>query len=95
MFKTIKWILLIAILGAASWVAFKWYNTQHFSVEAFSLIPSDAIYCITSDDPITTWKALAASSRWGHLQQNARFAMLTASANSLDSMISDNDMIGS
>jgi antitoxin component YwqK of YwqJK toxin-antitoxin module len=99
MLKIFKWILLIAVLGGAGWVTFKWYQTRDFSVEAFSLIPSDAIYCVTTDDPIATWKAVSASGQWTHLQKNAYFAALTASANNLDSMISENnflfDMIGS
>jgi hypothetical protein len=89
----IKWIILLAILGGIGWAALKWYRIQEVSVDAFSLIPSDAIYCIVTSRPIESWKEISGSNVWTHLQQNAYFAELTASANSLDSLIRDNDVL--
>src|SRR5689334_4256282 len=95
-----KWLFALLIFAGIGWVVVKWYMAQdEISVEAMTLIPADAIYCITTDNPIDTWKQVAGSKAWMHLQKNNYFAALTSSANSLDSLIRDNsllfDMIGS
>src|SRR5258706_1975556 len=93
--RVIKWVFTLAMLGAIGWIGLKWYRAQgtSVSIEAFHLIPSDAIYCIASDHPIESWKEMAGSGAWGHLQKNTYFAALTASANSLDSLIHRNDLL--
>lgn len=97
--RAFKWGILVVLIGAIGWVGFKWYRAQGAAVDAFKLIPSDAIYCISTDDPIETWKQIAQSHTWMHLQRNASFASITTSANSLDSLIRQNrflfNMIGS
>ena len=98
--KILIWLFVFAFLGALGWVGWKWYSAQNdISVDAYSLVPADAIYCIVTEDPIATWKDIAGSEAWAHLQKNEYFSQLTASANSLDSLIRDNnllfDLIGS
>jgi hypothetical protein len=94
MWKIIKWFIAFSVLGIAGWITFKWYtNTSDISVEAISLIPADAIYCITTDSPINAWREISGSGTWGHLQTNTYFASLTSSANTLDSIIRDNDLL--
>jgi hypothetical protein len=51
------------------------------------------VHCIASDHPIDSWKEIAGSGTWGHLQRNSYFAALTASANSLDSLIHQNGLL--
>jgi hypothetical protein len=91
--KYFKWILLIAVLGGAGWVAWKFYSAKGIAGEALNLIPDDAIYAIITDDPIGAWKKISATNAWGHLENNAYFASLTSSANSLDSLVHDNEML--
>lgn len=97
--RVVKWTFVFVILGAATWIAFKWFNSKGISSEALNFIPKDAVYHITTNDPISTWKSISESSVWSHLQQNTYFAALTASANRLDSLIQQNsvlfDLIGS
>lgn len=88
-----KWILVFGFLGAVGWIAWKWYGGQGISRDAFSLIPADAIYCLAADDPIGSWKKIAGSVAWSHLHKNTYFAALTASANSLDSLVHENDIL--
>jgi hypothetical protein len=100
MWKVIKWIVALSAVGLLGWVAFEWYGSRsNLSVQAISLIPPDAIYCITTENPVEAWKEISGSGTWTHLQGNAYFASLTSSANSLDSIIRDNqvlfDLIGS
>lgn len=94
--KTLKWtaiILLIAVVGAVGWIVWKWYNVKNVSVDAFSLIPADAIYCVAVANPIESWKEITESDTWGHLQSNSYFASLTESVNDLDSVIRQNDLL--
>src|SRR5262245_33992780 len=94
MWKVIKWFVAVSVLGVVGWIVFKWYSSgSSISVDALSLVPADAIYCFTTDDPINTWKEISRSGTWTHLQRNTYFASLTASANSLDSLIRDNDLL--
>ena len=95
MSRVIKWVIALGLLTAIGWVGLKWYRAQgtSMSIEAFHLIPSDAIFCIASDHPIESWKEISGSGMWSHLQRNAYFAALTASANSLDSLIHQNDLL--
>ena len=91
--KIIIGIVVLGVLGAIGWVAFKWYRVQGIPEDAFGLIPPDAIYCFATNDPIDSWKQLAASGTWYHLQKNAYFGALTASTNKLDSLIHENDLL--
>ena len=94
MWKLVKWIIALAFVAGAGWVTVKWYtNRSTISIDALSLIPPDAIYCITTDNPIDAWKQISGSGMWTHLQGNSYFASLTSSANKLDSLIRDNDLL--
>lgn len=97
--RVFKWIFISCILGIAAWITFQWFNSKGISSEALTYVPADAVYYLTTDDPIKSWKTISGSSAWSHLQQNEYFAALTASANSLDSIIHKNnllfDLIGS
>lgn len=94
MWKFLKWMIALTFLAGAGWVTVKWYtNRSDISVDALSLIPPDAIYCITTDNPIDAWKQISGSGMWTHLQGNSYFASLTSSANKLDSLIRDNDLL--
>ena len=91
--RAFKWIVALGILGAIGWVGYKWYSEQGISGDALSFIPPDAIYYITTDDPIESWREISSSAAWTHLQKNSYFSGLTASANSLDSLIRENDLL--
>jgi hypothetical protein len=91
--KKLKWLIALVLTGGVGWVAFNWYQSRGVSGDALSFIPPDAIYCITTSDPIGSWKMVASSAAWAHLQGNEYFASLTASANSLDSIIHKNDLL--
>ncbi|HEX8041757.1 MAG TPA: DUF3352 domain-containing protein [Chryseosolibacter sp.] len=94
MWKLVKWMIALTFVAGAAWVTVKWYtNRSTISVDALSLIPPDAIYCITTDNPIDAWKQISGSGMWTHLQGNSYFASLTSSANKLDSLIRDNDLL--
>lgn len=91
--RTLKWIVVLAVLGGGGWFAWKFYSAKGVAGEALQLIPDDAVYAIITDDPIGSWKAISGTRAWAHLNHNEYFASLTSSANSLDSLIRDNEML--
>ncbi|HZY82128.1 MAG TPA: DUF3352 domain-containing protein [Cyclobacteriaceae bacterium] len=91
--RVFKWIVVLALLGGGGYIAWKFYSAKGIAGEALSLIPDDAVYAIITDDPIGAWKKISSTQTWSHLESNAYFASLTSSANSLDSLISDNSML--
>lgn len=91
--KFFTWLVVLAVLGGGGWIAWKWYRATGVSSDALALIPNDAIYCVATSDPVKSWNQVARSAVWQHLQGNDYFAAITASANSLDSLIRDNEML--
>jgi hypothetical protein len=91
--KYFKWFLLLALLGGGSWIAWKFYEARGVAGEALQLIPDDAVFAVITDDPIGAWKKISGTKTWNYLNTNAYFASLTASANSVDSLIHDNEML--
>ncbi len=91
--KFFKWVFILGVLTVGGWYAWKWYRGPAISSDAFGLIPSNAIYCIATSDPIKSWKDISGSLVWSHMQRNTYFASLTSSANSLDSLIHENDLL--
>lgn len=94
MWKFIKWTFLLAVLGGGGWLAYQWYEHQPTSAgDAFALIPPDAVFCIVTPDPVQAWREISDSRTWRHLQGNEYFASLTSAANSVDSLVRDNELL--
>src|SRR6185436_11348812 len=87
------WVVVLAIIGGGLWYGWNRFGGGEVPVDTFAMVPDDAIYCIETDEPIATWKKIAGSAAWEHLQQNPYFAKLTESANNIDSLIRDNDLL--
>ncbi len=86
-------IFLALILGGAGYMGYKFYWEESQSLNSIYLVPSNAVYIISSDDPIGNWKEIRKSEIWQHLRTNAYFAELTSSANTLDTLLRDNEML--
>src|SRR4051812_2806260 len=91
--KIIGWTFFLLVLVVIGYFGYQLYNSKGSSVSAYSLIPDNAVYVLETTEPIKTWKNISASAMWKHLQKNAYFAEITASANSLDSLVRDNDQL--
>jgi hypothetical protein len=91
--KIIVWLLVLALLSGIGWVGYNWYISRGVSVNVFEHIPGDAIYILETTEPIKAWKEVSNSAMWKHLQKNEYFSKLTASANSLDSLVKENDQV--
>ncbi len=100
MWRLTKWIIGIGCVGLVAWFSYQWYSSRStISAGMWTYIPKDAVFCISTDDPVKSWKEVSGSATWTHLRKNEWFAQLTSSANVLDSMIRENsllfDLIGS
>ncbi len=91
--KFFAWFFVLVLLGGIGWIAYTWYFSRGTELNTFSLIPKDPIYVLETDRPIEAWKQISSTATWKHLQGNAWFSSLTASANSLDSLIKSNDKL--
>lgn len=85
------WLVLLALLASSgSYLAYKFYFEETQNLNAIYLVPKDAVYVVSSEDPIGNWKEIRKSALWQHLRTNAYFAELTKSANTLDTLLNDN-----
>ena len=97
--KYLIWTLAIIVVVIASYQAYVFLLVPTSSIKPIYLIPENATYIIETEEPIDSWADISSSKMWSHLRGNAYFAELTESANSLDSLIRDNqlffDLLGS
>lgn len=56
-------------------------------------IPSDAIYIIETSQPIKSWEKISESKPWNHIKTQATFSEIAKSADALDKMIKEHDII--
>jgi antitoxin component YwqK of YwqJK toxin-antitoxin module len=99
MSKLIKYSFILTLLAGIAYLVYFFFLTSRDSFQAIYLVPKDAVYIIETNEPVKSWKKVAASKVWKHMQEQPYFGELTASANSLDSMIRSNetlfDLLGS
>lgn len=91
--KFFKYSLLIILIGVIGYGIYFFFFKKNNKAEALKLIPANAIYIIETDEPIKSWKQISGSNIWKHMQTQPYFAELTASANSLDSLIRTNEKV--
>ena len=91
--KLVKWIVILALLGGGGWFAWKFYSAKGITGEALNFIPDDAIFAIVTDNPIAAWKDISGNEVWRYLNTQPYFASLTSSANSVDSLLRENEML--
>ncbi len=87
-----KIILLISLLllAAVAFFTYKFSFEETDTLNAVYLIPRNAVYFVQSDTPLKSWRKIRDSEMWQFLQTNAYFSQLTASANSLDTILREN-----
>ncbi len=84
---------LAIIVLLTGFLAYVKYIKQNVTTEAFSLIPSDAIYILEADDPIENWNEFSSSPFWNYLAQHAYFKELSGDADYLDSLVNANQFL--
>ncbi|MDZ4759011.1 MAG: DUF3352 domain-containing protein [Bacteroidota bacterium] len=91
--KFFIWFTVIALLfGGGFWIYLKFIASSK-SIDAMACIPSDAIYIIETSQPIKSWKKISESKPWNHIKTQGTFAEISKSADALDQMIKDHDIL--
>ena len=90
--KRILWFILILAVIAAG-IYYWFYLTPDKNINAFYLIPKDAMYVIETTTPIESWKRLAKSDVWKFLKKQEYMAEIGNNADYLDSLIHDNSTL--
>ncbi|HEY8402011.1 MAG TPA: DUF3352 domain-containing protein [Cytophagaceae bacterium] len=85
--------LSVLLLGLIGYGLYTYYLSPSDNFRSIYLVPKDAVYIIQTSNPIQSWKKISNSKTWKHMQKQPYFAELTSSANSLDSMIQNNEQL--
>ncbi|WMJ74654.1 DUF3352 domain-containing protein [Cytophagaceae bacterium ABcell3] len=91
--KKVSLYVLLPIFSLSCLFYYIFYLSPSDNFRAIYLVPDNAVYIIQSDEPVKSWKKVRSSDMWKHMQQQPYFAELTSSANSLDSLVRDNEML--
>lgn len=90
--KAVLWILAILVLitvGLYYW----FFQTPDKNINAFYLIPKDAMYIIEAENPVENWKRFSKSEIWRFLKKQKYFASIQKNADYLDSLVHENSTI--
>ena len=88
-FLTLTILIVLAISAAVIWFFFSGVGKRN----AFSVVPSDAIYIIETNNSTKGWKTLSESNIWKHLITSPKFSDINKSASTLDSLINNNSTL--
>ncbi|WP_448519367.1 DUF3352 domain-containing protein [Rhodoflexus sp.] len=86
-----KVIFLLIFVTSLLYLGWYYIGQKIGNLPAMSLVPADAVYVIETDDPIDSWREISRSEIWRHLRKQPYFGELTAGANTLDSLIEQNN----
>jgi antitoxin component YwqK of YwqJK toxin-antitoxin module len=92
MSRTLKFIsigLLVIISVAIGY----FYLSPDNKINGLYLIPSDAMYILDSDDPISDWESLSNNEVWGFLKGHPSFVNISKDADYLDELLADNKIL--
>lgn len=91
--KFVKRVLLIGVLALVAYIV---YSMAHImfspdrNIRQVYLIPEDAAFIIETSDPVNDWRKFSQSETWQCLKQAKSIAEITASIESVDSIIKSN-----
>lgn len=91
-----KWILrllLLLVLGGGGYFAYQWFFTKSETVDAFKLIPQDAVFVVQTDEPIEGWNTFSKSEMWQHIKQFPALGEIGKMADELSRTIEDNKLV--
>ncbi len=90
MAKKTKIILILGgILGLMGY-AYYTFVTPTKNLRPIYVIPSNAVFFLETEKPISTWEDIRTNTIWTHLKQHPYFSELTENANTLDTLFQDN-----
>ena len=83
-------LLTTAMLITGGFLAYSREYKSARSASGITLIPSDAIYILETQNPIENWKTFSQSTFWSFLKTHPSLAEITKDADYLDKTIHDN-----
>ncbi len=92
-FKPLLGIVLLLLGGVGAYLGYIFFFQEKTAANLYAFIPEDFVLLIESDKPIQDWKTLSSSKVWGTLKESEYFSEITKSANSLDSLLKNNEKI--
>lgn len=91
--KFIKRVFVLALLAVFGYIAYTavhvLFSPDH-NVRQIYLIPEDAAFIIETSDPVNDWRKFSQSETWQCMKQAKSIAEITATVESLDSIIQTN-----
>ena len=87
--KIILWMVVLAAVGAGAFYGYMKYSKTS-ARDAFSVIPSDAIFVFETDNLSKGWTALSKNAIWQDLKQHPFFADLNEDIEMVDDLLKDN-----
>lgn len=91
-----KWILrllLLLVLAGGGYFIWKWYFQKSESIDAFKLVPADAVFIVQTDEPVEGWKKFSHSEMWNHIKKFKPLGDIGKMADAVSNTIEDNDLI--
>ena len=90
--KILLWFIIIIIIAIGGFFAYIYFSKSG-DRDAFSVIPSDAIFIIETKNLNKGWEAISNSKMWQHLGTNPYFNDINESAATIDSLLKGNKII--
>ncbi len=90
--KILLWFIIIIIIAIGGFFAYIYFSKSG-GRDAFSVIPSDAIFIIETKNLNKGWEAISNSKMWQHLGTNPYFNDINESAATIDSLLKGNKII--
>lgn len=92
-FKYLVFLILLMVAAIAGYFFLDDIMGTEGNRDILSFVPEDFVYAIESDRPIKDWQELSKSEAWQYLKRSDYFADITTSADQLDSLLGNNQLL--
>lgn len=83
-------VTVAMLLGTVGYGAYSVLVSPTKTLKPIYVIPSDAIFFMETEEPISTWEEIRSNAIWRHLKKQSYFSELTENANTLDTLFQEN-----
>ncbi len=91
--KLIKFLVGTLSVGILCYIFYTFIVSPTKNLRPIYVIPSNAIFFLETEKPISTWEKIRTNTIWGHLKKNTYFSELTENANTLDTLFQENQKL--
>lgn len=86
-------VVLLALLAGGGYLGWKWFFEKQDTIDAYKLVPQDAVFVVETDEPVEAWKQFAKSPLWQHEKKFKPLGDIGKMADALTRTVDDNDLI--